>query len=240
MNTILAFLKRNSVALGLVVLLAAYVAIAGLTRSCPSCAAATDFLGLSAAPASEPTLPAATPVPSKPLGVGDPLPDGTVRTPGGNPVSLLDVTAGRPVVLVFYRGGWCPFCVRHLRALAEAAPEIEAAGFELLAISPDRPEKLREHPDLRTAPYTLLSDSPMDLARAFGIAFQVEDALVEKYKDSYDIDLEGDSGQTHHLLPHPSVFVADAGGVIRFAHVNPDYKERLTAEEILRALEAAR
>jgi peroxiredoxin len=239
MKPIFAFLKRHSVALVLAVLLAGYVVVAGTTRSCPTCAAATDFLGLSSsASAAEPAAtPAAYPSErAEPVSVGDPVPDGTLRRPDGGTVGLHDALGGRPAVLVFYRGGWCPFCLRHLQALSEAAPEIEGSGFGLFAISPDRPAKLRAHPDLEGAPYTLLSDSPMTLARAFGIAFKLDDEFVEKYKNEYGIDLEADSGQTHHLLPHPSVFVVDADGTVRFAHVNPDYKERLSPEDILEAL----
>jgi peroxiredoxin len=172
------------------------------------------------------------------LDVGDAVPAGEVRTDAGEAVSLSDLVAGKPTVLIFYRGGWCPYCNRHLSALAEVAPKLEQAGFQLLAISPDRPEKLRAKPDLSKLPYTLLSDSGMDLCRSFGIAFKVDDALVIKYRDSHGIDLEGDSGETHHLLPHPSVFIVDGDGTIRFAHVDPKYKVRLDPEVILESAQA--
>ena len=142
-------------------------------------------------------------------------------------------------MLIFYRGGWCPFCTRHLAALAETEAELRRAGFQLIAISPDRPAKLRAKPSHQKLPYTLISDSAMQAAEAFGIAFKVEDSLVARYKDSYSIDLEGDSGQTHHLLPHPAVFIVDRSGHVRYAHVNPDYKVRLSAVEILGAARAA-
>lgn len=169
---------------------------------------------------------------------GQPVPPAIVQTDHGKEISLREAIAGKPTVLIFYRGGWCPFCTRHLAALAEVEPGLTAAGFQLLAISPDRPEKLRAKPTHEKLPYTLLSDSEMNAAKAFGVAFKAPDELVAKYKDSYKIDLEGDSGQTHHLLPHPAVFIVDRGGVIRFAHVNPDYKVRLTAEEIMQALKS--
>ena len=75
----------------------------------------------------------------------------------------------------------------------------------------------------------------MDVSRKFGIAFQVPAELVEKYKSSYGIDIEADSGQTHHLLPHPSVFILDAEGIIRFTYVNEDYTVRLDPVKILAA-----
>lgn len=176
----------------------------------------------------------------KPLAVGEPIPAVSVRNDAGEPSLLPEVIAGRPTVLIFYRGGWCPYCTRHLAAIAEVEGELRAAGYQLLALSPDRPEKLRARPSHEQLPYTLLSDSKADAARAFGIAFCVEDALVETYKKSYGIDLEADSGETHHLLPHPAVFIIDASGVVRFVHVNPDYKVRLTPGEILAAVRQLR
>lgn len=167
------------------------------------------------------------------LGVGAMIPDVGLKTDVGEDVDLRELVDGSPSVLIFYRGGWCPYCNRHLSALVDIVPDLEQAGYQILAISPDRPAKLRAKPDLGELPYTLLSDSPMTAASAFGIAFQVDDELVDKYQNSYGIDLEGDSGQTHHLLPHPAVFIVDGDGVIRFAHVDPDYKVRLDPDEIL-------
>ena len=167
------------------------------------------------------------------LKAGDQVPAGTLRTDAGEVVDLQALLAGKRSVLIFYRGGWCPYCNKHLSALAEIVPDLEESGYQILAISPDRPEKLRAKPDLGKLPYTLLSDSPMTVSGAFGITFKVEDELVDKYMNSYGIDLEGDSGESHHLLPYPSVFIVDGKGVIRFAHVDPNYKVRMDPEEIV-------
>ena len=146
------------------------------------------------------------------LAVGDKVPAATVRDDRGTQLLLTDAIKGRPAVLVFYRGGWCPYCMRHLSALAEVHAALAEAGFSLIALSPDRPEKLRARPVTAEAPFRLLSDSEAQAAQAFGIAFKVDDALVAKYRDSYGIDLEGDSGQTHHLLPHPRCLSRMPGG----------------------------
>ena len=170
----------------------------------------------------------------RPLAVGAAIPDATVRTEKDAPLKL-KAAITRPTVLIFYRGGWCPYCNRHLSALVEIEGDLLAAGFQLIALSPDLPAKLREKPAQQKLNYTLLSDSAMEAARGFGIAFQVDDELVAKYKNSYKIDLEASSGATHHLLPHPAVFIVDASGIVRFAHVNTDYKTRLEPEKILAA-----
>lgn len=174
-----------------------------------------------------------------PLQVGQRIPDVTLRTDADKEVRLRDLVSSKPSVLIFYRGGWCPFCTRHLQALSGIQKELRAAGAQLLAISMDQPSKLKETPGRDQLEYMLLSDSDAKVAQAFGIAFKVEDSLVARYKSSYNIDLEAASGRTHHLLPHPAVFVVEPSGTIRFAHVNPDYKQRMEPAKIIEAVKAA-
>ena len=82
--------------------------------------------------------------------------------------------------------------------------------------------------------YTLLSDSKMEAAQALGIAFKVDDATLDRYEE-YGIDLERASGEKHHLLPVPSVFIVGTDGTISFEHVNPNYKVRLHPDLLLAA-----
>lgn len=177
---------------------------------------------------------------STPLKVGDAIPDVKLRTEDDKEVKLRTLVSEKPTVLIFYRGGWCPFCTKHLQSLIGIEKELQAAGAQLLAISMDTPEKLKATPGRDKLGYRLLSDSGANAANAFGIAFKVDDALVKKYKDSYKIDLEAASGNDRHILPHPAVFVADTAGKIRFAYSNPEYKVRLEAAKILEAAKAAK
>ncbi len=176
----------------------------------------------------------------KPLQIGSTVPEVTVRSEDDREVKLGELVKTKPTVLIFYRGGWCPFCTKHLQALAGIQEEVRSAGAQLVAISMDLPSKLKGTPGREKLTYTLLSDSEAKAARAFGIAFQVENEVVARYKSSYGIDLEAMSGRTHHLLPHPAVFVVDRSGTVRFAHVNPDYQQRLEPSKILEAVRAAR
>lgn len=173
--------------------------------------------------------------PDSPLGIGDAVPAGVLATASGRSVDTAKLLVGQPSVLIFYRGGWCPYCNKHLSGLVDIVDELKAAGFQLVAVSADRAEILASKDELSDLSYTLLSDSSMDVSRKFGIAFQVPAELVEKYKSSYGIDIEADSGQTHHLLPHPSVFILDSEGIIRFTYVNEDYTVRLDPVKILAA-----
>lgn len=173
----------------------------------------------------------------RPLLVGARTPQVTLRDAEGRPVSLRTLLAEKPTVLVFYRGGWCMYCNTHLGQLKQAEARVLESGWQIVAVSPDRPEKLRESLQKHEVNYTLLSDSDMAAAQAFGIAFQVDDETVTKYQ-GYGIDLDDASGRAHHLLPVPSVFLVDAEGVIVFQYVNPDYTVRLHPDVLLAAIAA--
>ena len=143
----------------------------------------------------------------------------------------------RHTILIFYRGGWCPYCNRHLGALKKVEPELLRMGYEVLFLSADRPELLYsslKEPDVH---YTLLSDSKLQAAEAFGIAFHVDAAHYQQYSD-FGVDLEAASGETHHNLPVPAVFIIDTRGIIRFVHANPDYTTRISPDELLAAARA--
>ena len=116
---------------------------------------------------------------------------------------------------------------------------LKELGYQVLAISPDRPEVLAEGSEGKSVLYSLISDSKMDAARAFGLAWRVDDEMYKKFV-KYGIDLEKSSGQTHHELPVPAVFVLDKKGRIQFSYVNPDYRIRLEPEILLAAIEAFR
>jgi peroxiredoxin len=181
--------------------------------------------------------PAATPQDAsavQPLGVGEKAPTATLRGPDGQSVDLAAKYAQKPTVLIFYRGGWCPYCNTHLGQIATAEPELLRMGYQVLAISPDRPEELAKTLDKQELTYKLLSDSDVALARAFGLVFQVDDPTIEKYR-GFGIDLEQASGRDHHMLPVPAVYIVSQAGVIRFAYWDADYKKRLAPEDLLKA-----
>lgn len=116
--------------------------------------------------------------------------------------------------------------------------EFNKLGVQLVAISPDSPEKLTQTQEKLKLGFRLLSDSEAGLIRKLGIAFQLDDATVAKYKNEYKVDLEGASGQKHHQLPVPSAFVVDRSGLIHLSYVNPNYKIRVDPEVLLAAARA--
>ncbi len=111
-------------------------------------------------------------------------------------------------------------------------------GYQIIAVSPDRPEKVAEISAKTDFAYRLLSDSNLRLARALGVAYRVEDSTHARLKE-FGIDIEESSGRTHHLLPVPSVFIVNKQGVIQFQYVNPDHKTRIEPDVLLAAAKAA-
>jgi peroxiredoxin len=145
---------------------------------------------------------------------------------------LLDLTKGKKSILIFYRGGWCPYCNVHLSELQQVEDDILALGYKLIAISIDKPEKLKESLQEHSLNYELYSDSKAEVSKAFGIAFKVEDSQVEMLKN-HNMNLEKSSGEQHHILPVPSVFIVDEEGKIIFEYVNPNYKIRMSGNLLL-------
>ncbi|MEE9369708.1 MAG: peroxiredoxin-like family protein [Pontiella sp.] len=174
----------------------------------------------------------------RPLMVGQSIPDTPLKTAEGKVFDLQAAAQEQPLVVIFYRGGWCPFCNQHLGQLQEAASKLHDLGYRIVAISPDRPEELGKSAEQHQLSYTLLSDSSMAAAKAFGLAFEVDEPMLEKLA-SYNIDIEAASGEMHHLLPVPAVFIIGTGGLIDFSYANPDYKTRLAPEVLLAAAKAA-
>lgn len=172
-----------------------------------------------------------------PILIGSKVPELTLRTIDGELFNLNEAIRNKPTVLIFYRGGWCPYCNLQLGQIQEIEADIIKYGYQIIAISPDKPEKLIESIDKHKMNYLLLSDSNMAGAKAFGIAFKLDEATIKKY-EGYGIDLVDASGEEHYYLPVPSVFVVGTDGIIKFEYVNPNYKVRLDPNILLSTVKA--
>lgn len=172
-----------------------------------------------------------------PIQIGQALPHVVLKTSDNQPFDLNGAVAEKPTILIFYRGGWCMYCNMQLGQLQSIESDIIELGYQIIAVSPDRPELLKKHADEKGIKYLILSDSDMTAAKSFGIAFKLDEAIVTKYRSSYGIDVEGDSDHKHHLLPVPSVFLIGTDGVILFSYVNPNYKVRIDPDLLLKAAE---
>lgn len=168
-----------------------------------------------------------------PLGVGESLPATVLFNAEGEQFDLVSAVAAKPTILIFYRGGWCPFCSMQMGQLVKIEEQLRELGYQLIAISPDKPEKIMESMEMWRMKYLLLSDSSMNAALALGIAYRVSSATVAKYSGTR-MNLDLNSGQEHHLLPVPAVFIIGKDGNIKFEYINPDYKVRIEPDELLR------
>lgn len=154
----------------------------------------------------------------------------------GNEIEVDPANLERPVVLTFYRGGWCPYCNMHLAELRKTEDQLKEMGFDVWFISPDRPELLSEGKDSQFG-YRLLSDPGMNAAQAFGVAFRLDDETFERYV-GFGNNLNERSGADHQALPAPATFIIGSDGKVQFGYVNPDYSVRLAPEVLLAAARA--
>lgn len=171
-----------------------------------------------------------------PIKIGETIPSVNVRNLDGENVNLNGLTSGKKSVLIFYRGGWCPFCNMQLANLNQIENQLVELGYQLIAISIDKPEKLKESIDKHQLSYTLFSDIKAEASIAFGLAFRVAEDY-NKMLLSHNMNLEEASGEKHHILPVPAVFIVDENSVIQFEYVNSNYKVRLNSEILLKLAE---
>lgn len=158
-----------------------------------------------------------------PLLIGEKIPNSILKSSENTDVQLSDLLKKKKSVLVFYRGGWCPYCNLHLQALAEAEKQILDQGFQIIAISPDAPVNLKMTEEKDKVKYTLLSDSKGELIKAIGIAYEAP----ENYKSVINVH---SNGINTNFLPVPSVFVVNTENEILFEYISPDFKQRISAE----------
>lgn len=164
-----------------------------------------------------------------PLLVGETFPGIEVTGTDGQPIGFLDVLQEKPSVLIFYRGGWCPYCSAHLMEMGEIEKQILDLGYQVIAISPDKVEKLKDIEMMDDINYHLYSDASGALMKATGIAFKAPERYGERL-------LDWSGGENNGLLPVPSVFIVNQSGEIEFEYINPNYKKRMSGDLLLAVL----
>ena len=174
----------------------------------------------------------------EPLRTGQQAPSFVVRSADNEKFAFNPESLVRPVVIIVFRGGWCPYCNMHLSELRTVVPEISALGIDVLFLSGDRPDLLYASlaTDTQEAigdlDYRIYSDADVQAAIALGIAFRASDRTINRRHEKSQ-DIGESSMERHGLLPVPAVFVIDKSGLIRFVFVESNYKVRLPADELL-------
>jgi peroxiredoxin len=169
---------------------------------------------------------------------GDKMPDFVLPDERGQLVSLDQLLKKGPVAITFHRGHWCPYCRINTKALAEAQGQIAAAGGQIAAIMPDREHFTAELKAASEAPFPILTDIDNGYAMSLNLAFWVGDEM-QKLMCQAGWDVAPSQGSDTWLLPIPATFVVGTNGEVKARFVDPDYRKRMTIEDLLAALKTA-
>ena len=171
----------------------------------------------------------------KGLLVNDKAPGFVAKDQNGKKIDLEEQLKKGPVVLVFYRGQWCPYCNKQLAKLEDSLSLITARGATLITVTPEKQENIKKTIEKTKASYPILFDEGLVIMKAYDVAFSVDEKTVEKYK-TYGIDFTEANGSNGAHLPVPAVYVINKEGKIVFRHFDKDYTRRASVAEILKYL----
>lgn len=161
-----------------------------------------------------------------PLLIGEAMPDLPVQNLKGEQVSFHEVLTQKPSVVIVYRGGWCPYCNRHLAAVGQLESELAELGYQVIGICPELPGNLQETVDKNEIKYQIFGDPDGSLLNAMGLNFRAPERYGERL-------MSVSGGKNSGFLPVPSLFITSMEGNILFEHISPNYKERLSSEVLL-------
>lgn len=167
--------------------------------------------------------------------VGDTAPDFTLNNATGQPVRLYEVLKNGPVIITWYRGGWCPYCNLTLQRLQAELPSFRAAGATLLALTPELPDSSMSTAQKHALAFDVLSDTGNGVARDFGVVFRLTPEVAAAYQQGFD--LHGYNGDVSDELPLAATYVIGTDGVITYAFLHPDYRNRAEPNDILQAVQ---
>lgn len=168
--------------------------------------------------------------------VGDKAPDFTLKNAAGEEVKLSSLLADGPVVLTWYRGGWCPYCNIALAALQEKLPEITEAGAQLVALSPELPDKALTTAEKSKLEFPVLTDLNHKVAKEYGIAFELTPEVRDLYQEKFNLTNFNGVEAGNGTLPLAATYIIDQDGVIQWAFADADYRKRAEPSDIVEFL----
>ena len=177
-----------------------------------------------------------------PLLNGLTIPTVSLTAANNKTVALTELVQQKPSVLVFYRGGWCPYCNAQLAALRDIEPQLTKLGYQIIAITPDSVASINkslEDTGGNKLNYTLLSDANFAASSAFGLAYYLDDKTAAAYKGKLGSLITTEAGTEKVVLPVPAVYILNTNGEALFSYVHINYKSRLHSELLLKAAELA-
>ncbi|MEM8953058.1 MAG: peroxiredoxin-like family protein [Verrucomicrobiota bacterium] len=172
------------------------------------------------------------------INVGDKAPSFTLPNATGKEVSLASLLEQGPVVLTWYRGSWCPYCNIQLIALQNALPEIKAEGAQLVALTPELPDKSLTTKEKDNLEYEILTDVGMKVADEYHIVFKLTPEVTEMYKGFFDLKEYNGADAPYDELPLAATYIIQPDGTVSWAYLNADYRQRAEPADIVAALKA--
>ncbi|MEM9674192.1 MAG: peroxiredoxin-like family protein [Cyclobacteriaceae bacterium] len=166
---------------------------------------------------------------------GDTAIDFTLPNAQGQSVSLKEYLQKGPVVLTWYRGGWCPYCNITLRALQQSLPAFKAEGANLLALTPELPDKSLSTQEKNELEFEVLTDQNSEIARKYGLVFKLTPEVSELYKKNFS--LEEYNGNDSDELPLAATYVIDQQKVVQYAFLDAEYRHRAEPQQIIEVLQ---
>ncbi len=164
--------------------------------------------------------------------VGEKAPDFTLKNAQGEEVQLAQLLKKGPVVLTWYRGGWCPYCNITLAALQEELPNFEAAGAQLLALTPELPDKSLSTQEKNELKFPVLTDLNSKVAEEYGLLFKLTPEVAKVYDSFFDLEATNGAEAPKHTLPLAATYIIGQDGTIQWAFLDADYKKRAEPSEI--------
>ena len=170
------------------------------------------------------------------LKVGDKPPSIVLGNAKGERVDVGALLKKGPVIVTFYRGGWCPYCNIELKAFQDVLPQITAAGASLVAISPEKPDDSLSTAEKNALTFEVLSDVGHEVGRAFGLVYEFTNELRGAY-ENFGLDIPAKNGAPGQwALPVSATYVIDANGTIIYAYTDADYRDRADPKDVLAVL----
>lgn len=169
------------------------------------------------------------------LFISSKAPDFKAKDQFGNEIRLKDLLKKGKVVLVFYRGQWCPYCNKELSRLQDSLQFIRDKGAEVVAVSPEKPENVVVTVEKTKAEYPILYDEGLKIMKAYDVEFEMEENTVTRYRNA-GLDVEKNNGANGRFLPVPAVYIIDKESTVTYRFFEPDYKKRPSVKELLKNL----
>jgi peroxiredoxin len=161
-------------------------------------------------------------------------PDFIAKDQNGKDVSLTSLRRQGPVVVLFYRGNWCPYCNKQLKELQDSLQYITSKGASVVAITPEATEGVEKTVEKTGASFPIIYDKGVKISKAYNVSYEVDSATVNMYKSNWDVDfLKINQQKEKAYLPVPAVYIIDKKGVITYRFFESDVTKRPSVQELV-------